>query len=90
MNLLRLINADDIPWTDTNIGDKVVLKTIIDNMPTVIADRVEVSASIFDTVERHDNCTVEVLTNSVTGEQSVGWWDNDNPPSSVFDEEDFE
>lgn len=80
---MRLINADDIPWTNTNMGDQVVFKTIIDNMPTVMADRTEIASSIFDTVERYDNCTVEVLTNSVTGEQSVGWWDNERPPEFV-------
>lgn len=80
---MRLINADDIPWTNTSIGDQVVFKTIIDNMPTVIADRTEIMSSIFDTVERYNNCTVEVLTNSVTGEQSIGWWDNECPPEFI-------
>lgn len=31
----------------------------------------------FDVVERHENCTVEVLRNSETGEESVGWWENE-------------
>ena len=39
-----------------------------------------VETNIFDMVERHENCTVEILTNSVTGEVSIGWWENDNPP----------
>lgn len=82
---MRLIDADAIPWTSTSIDDQVVFKTVIDQMPTVANDttvnnRTDISSSIFDTVERFDNCTVEVLTNSVTGEQSVGWWDNENPP----------
>ena len=33
--------------------------------------------NIYDKCERYENCTVEVLTNSVTGEVSVGWWRND-------------
>lgn len=36
-----------------------------------------VNASIFDTCERHENCIVEIWTNSVTGEVSVGWWENE-------------
>lgn len=36
--------------------------------------------SLYDTVERHTDCTVEILKNSVTGEISVGWYRNDKPP----------
>ena len=36
-----------------------------------------VETSIFDQEEIYPNCTVQVLTNSVTGEVSVGWWRND-------------
>ena len=35
---------------------------------------------IYDECERHDNCVVEVWRNSITGEVSVGWWENDNKP----------
>ena len=31
---------------------------------------------IYDEVEVHDNCTVQILKNTITGEISVGWWDN--------------
>lgn len=34
----------------------------------------QVSVSIYDQEEIHHNCTVQVLTNSVTGDVSVGWW----------------
>ncbi len=34
----------------------------------------KVSIAVFDQEEIHHNCTVQVLTNSVTGETSVGWW----------------
>ena len=40
---------------------------------TVIAS---IETNLFDEVEEHDNCTVQILRNSVTGEQSVGWWEN--------------
>ncbi|MBQ1503159.1 MAG: hypothetical protein IIZ35_04070 [Clostridia bacterium] len=32
---------------------------------------------IFDKEETYTNCTVQVLENSVTGDTSVGWWEND-------------
>ncbi len=35
----------------------------------------EIEVNIYDQEEIHHNCTVQVLTNSVTGEVSVGWWE---------------
>ena len=44
-----------------------------------------VETNIFDKEETFTDCTVQVLTNTVTGETSVGWWHNDNPPMGVDD-----
>ena len=35
-----------------------------------------VETNIFDIEEICPNCIVQVLTNSVTGEVSIGWWKN--------------
>ena len=35
------------------------------------------SMSVYDVEEVHENCTVQVLKNSMTGERSLGWWKND-------------
>ena len=48
--------------------------------PLVELPEQTVETNLFDKEEIHDNCTVQVLTNSVTGEVSVGWWENDNKP----------
>ena len=32
--------------------------------------------AIYDQEEIHHNCTVQILSNSVTGDVSVGWWPN--------------
>ena len=37
---------------------------------------VKVETNIFDECEVVENCTVEILRNSVTGETSVGWYRN--------------
>lgn len=37
----------------------------------------QVETNIFDKEEIFPNCTVQVLTNTVTGEVSIGWWEND-------------
>lgn len=38
----------------------------------------EIKFNLFDKEETFPNCTVQVLTNTVTGETSVGWWRNGN------------
>ena len=38
--------------------------------------------------EIHENCTVEILRNTVTGECSIGWWENAQPPMIVRAKED--
>lgn len=36
-----------------------------------------IDLSIYDEEEVHPNCTVVIWRNSVTGEESWGWTDND-------------
>lgn len=36
-----------------------------------------IGINMFDEEETHENCTVQVLRNTQTGEESVGWWKND-------------
>lgn len=36
----------------------------------------KIKTGFFDVEEIHPNCTVQVWKNSVTGEESVGWWEN--------------
>lgn len=40
-----------------------------------------VETNIFDEEETIPNCTVQVLRNTETGEESVGWWRNDEQPT---------
>lgn len=67
-------------WAEGNIWEVPI------TLPDVLrqaADLIEAqgkpilkSSNIFDQEEIHENCTVQVLKNSVTGECSVGWWKN--------------
>lgn len=41
------------------------------------AETIMIESGIFDCEEIYPNCTVQVLKNSVTGEVSVGWWENE-------------
>lgn len=42
----------------------------------------EMEIPIYDQEEIHENCTVQILSNSVTGEVSVGWWPNEKEGDS--------
>lgn len=45
------------------------------NEPAVAV--VQSAVSFFDQEEIVENCTVQILTNTKTGEVSVGWWRNE-------------
>ena len=58
---------------ETSVWECVKEHTIPVNCPLVeVPDKVE--TNIYDEVERIENCTVEILRNSITGEESVGWY----------------
>lgn len=46
----------------------------------------KIETNIYDIEEIHHNCTVQILRNSVTGEQSIGWWPEEQPPREVANE----
>lgn len=48
---------------------------------------ISVETNMFDQREIHRNCTVEILTNSKTGEVSIGWWENGREPMGYLGEE---
>lgn len=37
---------------------------------------IKVDSNLYDEEEIHENCTVQILRNSVTGETSIGWYEN--------------
>lgn len=40
--------------------------------------RTALETNIFDEEEVYENCTVQILRNSVTGEESIGWYVNES------------
>ena len=62
---------------------KALADHLLDNGVTFATDTnvgSKVETNVYDIEEIHHDCTVQILTNSVTGEQSIGWWPNNNPP----------
>lgn len=45
-----------------------------------------IETNLYDVEEIYPDCTVQVLRNSVTGEVSIGWWPNDQPPAELNNE----
>lgn len=44
------------------------------------------SIGVYDQEEIIEGCTVQILTNTVTGEQSVGWWRGTAEDMPIFDQ----
>ena len=44
---------------------------------TYNAYKTKTEINVYDKEETYPNCTVQVLTNTVTGDVSVGWWKNE-------------
>ena len=38
---------------------------------------ISVETNLYDREEQYKNCTVQILTNTLTGVVSVGWWENE-------------
>lgn len=51
----------------------------------VVYSHEDMDIPIFDQVETYTNCTVQVLTNSITGAVSIGWWQNDTSDDRTRD-----
>ena len=44
-----------------------------------------IETNIFDQVELHHNCLVQVLTNSITGEQSPAWCYDEDRTDAIME-----
>ena len=47
---------------------------IPDEMVESSQPQVEMAVEFYDQSEIHHNCAVEIFSNSVTGDVSIGWW----------------
>ena len=55
-----------------------------------IISRATSECRLYNEEEFYPNCTVHILRNSVTGDESIGWWDNDDPPAGIAGWEEVE
>ena len=69
----------DVLWRDGYHAAARLLEDLLQKLKAadeaVVSEVVE--TNIYDIEEIHENCTVQVLRNSLTGEVSVGWWENE-------------
>ena len=83
-------------FADWQIGDCVEWDDDIDlnqyGCPTSAWDKyfkqTKVEVNFYDKEETYPNCTVQVLTNTVTGDVSVGWWKNSDEVEFDYEAED--
>ena len=76
--LAKLKELDENPNRTPNEKRALfILAQLVKNEPTATVAVIESEIGFFDVEEVHENCTVQVLRNSITGEVSVGWKEND-------------
>lgn len=84
-NLLeRKIHTQD--FSEQAVWDDLKLKVSAQFMDLRDAHEDDIrvdSMNLFDKAETYHNCAVQVLTNTVTGQQSIGWWLEDDPPLAI-------
>lgn len=82
MNQAELIQTlrEYAAWAESNIWEvPITLSDVLLQAADLIeaqARPIVQSVGIYDEEEIHENCTVQIWKNSVTGECSVGWWEN--------------
>lgn len=85
--LIKLLKRTEYQFTVThslmveNVADDLLQNGVTFATDTNVGSKVE--TNVFDVEEIHHNCTVQILRNSVTGEQSIGWWPEEQPPKEV-------
>lgn len=63
---------------------EIIADTLLANGVTFARDTnvpIKIETNVYDIEEVHHNCTVQILRNSTTGEQSIGWWPEEQPPA---------
>lgn len=77
LRLAAVLNPRDYAFL-TEAADVITLLQKDATAPYIVANGeiMSVEPNIYDQEERHENCTVQILRNSVSGEISVGWWEN--------------
>ena len=86
---MRLIDAEELKqlYAPMRGSSNVEMRSLadffdglIDRVKTyntaVETEREKIDLNIYDEEEIHENCTVQILTNTKTGAVSVGWWEN--------------
>lgn len=62
-------------WADANIWEvPIMLPDVLREAADELERLSEPEVAVYDKEEVFTNCTVQVLTNTVTGKVSVGWW----------------
>ena len=87
--LIEMLEKQDKEWIDRLMDGKEKLTLGYGGKRVTLVPAPErgskenppsIEMNIFDKEEIHPNCTVQILTNTRTGEQSVGWWENPTEP----------
>ena len=82
-----LVKAGVLDGDGWNYIEQYDDKFLVDkNNPRIevdIEEATKVEPNIYDKEEIYPNCTVQLLTNTSTGEISIGWWENERSKDDI-------
>ena len=82
-----LVKAGVLDGDGWNYIEQYDDKFLVDkNNPRIevdIEEATKVEPNIYDKEDIYPNCTVQILTNTETGEMSVGWWENERSTDDI-------
>lgn len=64
----------------------IVIKIFILKKWVKTMNNESISMNIFDKEEIYKDCTVQILSNTVTEEKSIGWWENKRWHKAIKDQ----
>lgn len=67
--------SDKCPYSAEDFESDGVPCSLMRSTPNLWT--IPTETNLYDVEEIHENCTVQILRNSLTGEESVGWWENE-------------
>ena len=56
--------------------DREEIVSVYKTLLSIFDSEPHIEINLYDIEETYENCTVQILRNSITGETSVGWWEN--------------
>lgn len=74
---MEKLQVEALEWRTAKQKAAEIIKAVTTPNIQVKIPAETVESNLYDQEEIYTNCTVQIWRNSVTGEESIGWWQNE-------------